>query len=251
MSLTVFTNTSILASSSSFSNDKKNAKIKNSFVVAKSPPFGKNIPKLSSRGDGSMVVKARNEKDEQTSFFADPYSKPVVRGKDHTPFDDFVWFAIRGYQKEFHLANLTLFLTEFGLYKFAQTLEPITTGKCADVPTAFGFLYTSVTKPMPDEVGFVMLFAGLACTGYYASLAMKNSRICKTYLLEHGLEKEDLEGMPSYNVLRYAELLVRENKVGQAKEYLRKQREECDFFIHGYTNGEKKYKMPGADLFGK
>ena len=57
--------------------------------------------------------------------------------------------------------------------------------------------------------------------------------------------------MTSHNVLRYAELLVRENKVGQAKEYLRKQREECDFFIHGYTNGEKKYKMPGRGFIWK
>ena len=128
MPLTVFTNTSILASSSSFSNDKKNAKIKNSPSSSRNPPFGKNIPKLSSRGDGSMVVKARNEKDEQTSFFADPYSKPVVRGKDHTPFDDFVWFAIRGYQKEFHFANLTLFLTRFGLYKFAQAPSQLRLG---------------------------------------------------------------------------------------------------------------------------
>ena len=116
-----------------------------------------------------MVVKARNEKDEQTSFFADPYSKPVVRGKDHTPFDDFVWFAIRGYQKEFHLANLTLFLTEFGLYKFAQT--PSQLRRSVRTCDRARCLYTSVTKPMPDEVDS-SLFAGLRVYGILCQFTM-------------------------------------------------------------------------------
>ena len=76
--------------------------------------------------------------------------KPVVRGKDHTPFDDFVWFAIRGYQKEFHLANLTLFLTNLvciSLHKRSSQLRLGSGGRADRVR----MLYTSVTKPMPTR----------------------------------------------------------------------------------------------------
>ena len=70
-----------------------------------------------------------------------------------------------------------------------------------------------------------MFFAGLAYTGFIAALAVKNCKICKAYLLKNGFREQELEGVTTYMVLRYAELLVRDNKTSEAKAYIKRIRE--------------------------
>ena len=89
-----------------------------------------------------------------------------------------------------------------------------------------------------------MFFAGLAYTGFIAALAVKNCKICKAYLLQNGFREQELEGVTTYMVLRYAELLVRDNKTSEAKAYMKRIREESGFFITSYEKGEKTYVPP-------
>ena len=179
-------------------------------------------------------------------FWFDPSNAPQKAkiGKDFGPLEAAHHFFIKGYQPEFHVANATLLTVEAVLFNLASNVDPITSGNCAVHPTALGCFFTSETKAFPDEIGFAMFFAGLAYTGFIAALAVKNCKICKAYLLQNGFREQELEGVTTYMVLRYAELLVRDNKTSEAKAYMKRIREESGFFITSYEKGEKTYVPP-------
>ena len=179
-------------------------------------------------------------------FWFDPTNAPQKAkiGKDFGPLEAAHHFFIKGYQPEFHVANATLLAVEAALFNLASNVDPITSGNCAVHPTALGCFFTSETKAFPDEIGFAMFFAGLAYTGFIAALAVKNCKICKAYLLKNGFREQELEGVTTYMVLRYAELLVRDNKTSEAKAYMKRIREESGYFITSYEKGEKTYVPP-------
>lgn len=164
--------------------------------------------------------------------------------KDPSPLEMASNFFVKGYQPEFHVANAALFAVEGALFNLASNIDPVTTGNCAIHPNALGCFYTSGTKAFPDEIGFAMFFVGLAYTGFIAALAVKNSRICKSFLLSNGFREAELEGVTTYAVLRYAELLVRGGKLSEAKAYMTNIREESGYFITSYEKGKKTYVPP-------
>ena len=67
---------------------------------------------------------------------------------------------------------------------------------------------------------------------------MKNCKICKAFLLQNGFNEPELDGVTTYMVLRYAELLVRDIKLSKAKAYVKGVREECGYFITSYATEE-------------
>ncbi|ACO64228.1 predicted protein [Micromonas commoda] len=183
---------------------------------------------------------------KEGEFWFDPSNAPQKAkiGTDFGPLEAAHHFFIKGYQPEFHVANATLLAVEAALFNLASNVDPITSGNCAVHPTALGCFFTSETKAFPDEIGFAMFFAGLAYTGFIAALAVKNCKICKAYLLKNGFREQELEGVTTYMVLRYAELLVRDNKTSEAKAYMKRIREESGYFITSYEKGEKTYVPP-------
>merc|ERR1711970_117863 len=183
---------------------------------------------------------------KEGEFWFDPSNAPQKAkiGKDFGPLEAAHHFFIKGYQPEFHVANATLLTVEAVLFNLASNVDPITSGNCAVHPTALGCFFTSETKAFPDEIGFVMFFAGLAYTGFIAALAVKNCKICKAFLLQNGFNEPELDGVTTYMVLRYAELLVRDGKLSEAKAYVKGVREECGYFITSYATGQKTYASP-------
>ena len=159
------------------------------------------------------------------------------------PMDHLVQFLYKGYQPEFHVANFVLLFTEHGLTRFGQMAQPVESAKCLEHPTYLGCLYTSETKPFPDEVGFAMFLVGLAYTGFIAALAVKNYKRCKNNLLENGFTAEELDGVTTYMVVRYAELMVEKGMLDEAKAYIAKIKYECGYFI---DFSDKEYVPPYA-----
>ena len=184
----------------------------------------------SSAGDGD-------------GFWFNPTDAPQT-SKHLTPLKAAHHFFVKGYQPEFHVANATLLGVEAALFNIAAHIEPVTSGACVAHPTALGCFFTSPTKAFPDEIGFAMFFAGLAYTGFIAALAVKNCKICKAFLLQNGFNEPELDGVTTYMVLRYAELLVRDGKLSKAKAYVKGVREECGYFITSYATGKKTYASP-------
>ena len=193
------------------------------------PPLGSPLDS-SSAGDGD-------------GFWFNPTDAPQTF-KNLTPLEAAHHFFVKGYQPEFHVANATLLGVEAALFNIAAHVEPVTSGACVAHPTALGCFFTSPTKAFPDEIGFAMFFAGLAYTGFIAALAVKNCKICKAFLLQNGFNEPELDGVTTYMVLRYAELLVRDGKLSKAKAYVKGVREECGYFITSYATGQKTYASP-------
>ena len=72
---------------------------------------------------------------------------------------------------------------------------------------------------------------------------MKNCKICKAFLLQNGFNEPELDGVTTYMVLRYAELLVRDGKLSKAKAYVKGVR-EVRVFHHVVRPGKKTYASP-------
>ena len=89
-----------------------------------------------------------------------------------------------------------------------------------------------------------MFVIALAYTGFIAAMAVKNSRICKAFLLENGFTPEELEGVTTYMVLRYAQMLVLDCDLPAAKAYVHDVKTQSGYFVHSYTNGKKTYELP-------